>query len=136
MMPDIIDVDCEVGECHPTLVVEDSVPSSPACIDSPVTAGSTGVLSYSCAGGPVSAVLGQVTFAGSVSGGDVGLSGSVQVVGPDNCLWLTNHSIQGSLLDGKLTYSYAEVLLTDPPTGCWSPCTEVGNVEIEWVQPL
>jgi hypothetical protein len=46
----IVDSDCEVGDCEPTLVVTGSTPSSPGCIDFPVTAGSEGTIQYPAPG--------------------------------------------------------------------------------------
>ena len=57
-----IDSDCETGDCNPTLLVTGSTPSSPNCVDFPVTAGSLGAIEYPCAGGPVTATLGGVSF--------------------------------------------------------------------------
>ena len=45
--------DCEVGDCKPTLIVTGSTPSSPNCIDEPVTMGSEGTIEFPCQGGPV-----------------------------------------------------------------------------------
>lgn len=127
----IIDADCDVGDCQPSLEVTGSTPSSPSCVDFPVGKGSTGIIQYPCGGGPVSATLGMVTFTGSVQGGVVKLDGIVQFVGPDGCLWQAAHHIGGTISSGKLNYSYAETLL-DPMPGCWSPCTEIGVVEVTW----
>lgn len=132
----VIDSDCEVGDCSPKLVVTGSVPSSPACIDFPVIAGSTGTINYPCGGGPVTATLGGIPFSGSVTtDGKVSLSGVVELVGPDGCLWHIDHKIAGSVPAGTVTYSYAETLLTQPGFGCWSPCTETGIVKIDWSTP-
>lgn len=127
-----IDADCEVGDCQPNLLVVGSTPSSPSCIDFPVEAGTTGGIQYPCEGGPVSAVLGSISFSGFVSDGLVSLSGTAQLIGPDGCLWQTDHFIDGKLASGTLTYSYQEILLTPPPIDCWSPCTETGTVEVDW----
>lgn len=128
----IVDSDCDVGDCSPTLLVTGSTPSSPSCVDFPVEAGSTGVINYPCGGGPVTATLGSITFSGSVSGGEVFLQGTVQIIGPDGCLWQNDHFITGSIPGGTVEYFYQETLLTMPGFDCWSPCTEVGVVEIDW----
>lgn len=128
----IIDADCDFGDCQPDLLVTGSTPSSPNCIDFPVEAGSTGTIQYPCTGGPVSAVLGSISFTGSVTNGQVLLTGTEQIIGPDNCLWQMDHTIQGAISSGMLSYSYGETLLTNPPFGCWMPCTEVGDVEVQW----
>jgi len=129
----IVDADCDVGGCMPTLLVTGSTPSSPSCIDFPVEPGSSGIIEYPCEGGPVTALLGSILFSGSVEGGQVSLSGSEEIIGPDGCTWRNDHFIDGSIPSGTLQYSYFETLLTDPDFGCWSPCTEVGTVEISWV---
>jgi hypothetical protein len=128
----IIDSDCEIGDCQPTLEVTGSTPSSPSCIDFPVTAGSTGTIHYPCAGGPVTAVLGEIQFTGSVVDGWVTLDGVATVVGPDNCLWQTSHHIDGQVSSGVLSYFYEELLLTPEWPGCWMPCTETGDVAVTW----
>ena len=127
----IIDQDCDFGNCQPSLLVTGSVPSNPNCINFPVTAGSTGSIQYPCTGGPVSATLSAISFTGSVTGGQVLLTGTEQMIGPDNCMWQMDHAIQGSLPSGMLTYTYQETLL-DPPQNCWSPCSEVGTVDVTW----
>ena len=128
-----IDSDCEEGDCTPTLLVTGSVPSDPNCVDFPVEAGSTGTINYPCEGGVVSANLGGVPFTGTVTNGNVSLSGSVVFVGPDGCTWQADHSITGWIPSGTLTYFYDETLLTTPPGNCWSPCTETGTVDIDWL---
>ncbi len=130
-----IDADCDVGGCSPTLLVTGSVPSDPGCVDLPVEAGSTGVINYPCEGGPVSATLGGIEFTGTVMNGQVFLSGTVQVIGPDGCLWQLDHFITGSIPAGTVEYSYQETLLTSPPNDCWFPCTETGTVDIDWGGP-
>jgi hypothetical protein len=127
----ITDSDCDFGDCQPSLLVTGSTPSSPNCINFPVEAGSTGTIQYPCTGGPVSAVLGSIAFSGSVTNGQVMLTGTEQLIGPDNCLWQMDHEIQGSITSGTLSYAYWETLLSPPP-GCWSPCTEVGTVAVQW----
>lgn len=127
----IIDADCEVGDCQPTLVVTGSTPSSPSCVDFPVEPGSEGLIQYPCGGGAVTATLGSVTFSGTVKNGFVDLSGTVQIIGPDGCLWQTNHFIKGDIPSGTLAYSYEEFVVNPQPF-CWSPCTETGSVDIQW----
>jgi hypothetical protein len=132
----VIDADCEVGDCAPTLLVTGSTPSSPGCVDFPVQAGSKGTLNYSCNGGSVTATLGSVTFAGSVTSNFVTLDGVVIITpdqSPDGCTWQTNHHIEGLIPSGVVAYSYDEVLLGG--VNCWSPCTEIGTVQILWVAP-
>jgi hypothetical protein len=130
----IIDSDCEQGGCSPTLLVTGSEPSNPGCIDFPVEAGSTGVIQYPCEGGPVTATLGAIEFTGSVQDGVVSLFGTAQLIGPDGCLWQTDHFIDGTIASGTVQYFYDEILLTEPPDGCWSPCTETGTVDIDWLR--
>ncbi|RLB54267.1 MAG: hypothetical protein DRI90_20400 [Deltaproteobacteria bacterium] len=127
----ITDSDCDFGDCQPSLLVTGSTPSSPNCINFPVEKGSTGMIQYPCTGGPVAAVLGSISFTGAVNNGQVLLTGTEQLIGPDNCLWQMDHEIQGSISSGTLSYSYWETLLSPPP-GCWSPCTEVGAVAVQW----
>ncbi|NUO52511.1 MAG: hypothetical protein HOV80_27000 [Polyangiaceae bacterium] len=128
-----IDSDCEIGDCQPTLLVTGSVPSNPNCIDFPVEAGSTGTIQYPCGGGMVTATLGSISFSGSVSAGFLSLDGVMVVMGPDGCSWQTEHHIEGFIPGGALTYSYSEhVVISDG--SCWQPCTEVGDVVIEWVR--
>jgi hypothetical protein len=127
-----VDSDCEIGSCSPTLLVTGSTPSSPGCVDFPVEAGSTGIINYPCAGGMVTATLGSITFSGTVENGIVSLFGTVQFVGPDGCFWQADHFIDGSIPAGTVQYFYSETLLTMPQGDCWSPCTEVGTVEISW----
>lgn len=126
-----VDADCAIGDCQPGLLVTGSTPSNPACIDFPVEAGSTGAIQYPCAGGPVSAVLGGIPFTGSVTNGQVLLTGTAQMIGPDGCLWQFDHTIEGTISSGQLFYFYEETLLSPPP-GCWFPCTETGTVQVEW----
>jgi hypothetical protein len=133
----IIDADCEAGDCKPTLLVTGSVPSSPNCIDFPVTAGSTGTIEYPCGGGAVTAQLGGIAFTGSVTNNDVTLDG-IAIIGPgqspDGCTWQLHHHIQGMLPSGMVSYSYAEMVIVKPPgVTCWQPCTETGTVKINWV---
>jgi hypothetical protein len=127
----IIDADCEVGDCEPTLVVTGSTPSDPNCVDFPVEAGSEGVIQYPCGGGSVTATLGSIQFSGTVQNGFVDLSGTAQLIGPDGCTWQTNHFINGNIPSGTLTYSYTEFVVNPAPF-CWQPCTETGVVEIKW----
>jgi len=131
----IVDADCEVGDCEPTLFVTGSTPSSPSCIDFPVEAGSTGVIEYPCGGGTVTANLGGVPFSGSVTNGFVSIDGVANVLGPDGCTWETDHHIEGNIPSGHLTYHYAEHVVSagNPPHFCWSPCTEKGTVDIQWI---
>jgi hypothetical protein len=135
----IIDSDCEVGNCQPTLIVTGSTPSDPGCIDFPVEAGSTGTIEYPCGGGPVTAQLGSVSFTGSVTNGFVSLDGTAIIPGnqsPDGCTWKTSHHIQGVIGSGMLAYSYSEMVIIIPPgVSCWQPCTEVGDVKIDWLNP-
>ncbi|NUP06697.1 MAG: hypothetical protein HOW73_11645 [Polyangiaceae bacterium] len=129
-----VDSDCEVGDCEPTLLVTGSTPSNPNCKDFPVEAGSTGSIEYPCDGGPVTATLGTVQFTGDVQNGFLSLEGIVDLVGPDGCNWRTIHHINGFIPNGALSYSYSEVLLDQPPPiFCWSPCTETGDVDIQWL---
>ena len=132
----VIDADCTVGDCAPTLLVTGSVSSGPGCVDFPVEAKTTGRIKYPCGGGMVTAVLGGISFAGSVKDGQVSLEGS-QILGPgqtpDGCTWKMGHTIQGSVSSGTLAYSYTETLLTGGGVFCWSPCTESGTVQVQWV---
>jgi hypothetical protein len=130
----IIDQDCEVGSCSPTLDVTGSVPSNPNCINFPISKGSTGVINYPCSGGMVTAVLDGVPFSGQVANGEVFLFGANEFVGPDGCDWRAEHTIQGSIPSGTVSYFYDEILLTTPQGDCWFPCTETGTVEIEWLR--
>jgi hypothetical protein len=113
--------------------VTGSKPSSSGCIDFPVTADSEGVIQFPCQGGAVTATLGEIDFSGSVDGGVVSLDGNAVVLGPDGCQWQTYHHIGGNLYDGVLTYSYAEEVSVIVGF-CWAPCTEVGEVTIEWLR--
>lgn len=134
----IIDSDCEVGGCKPSLLVTGSRPSSPSCIDFPVGAGSTGQIQYPCGGGPVTATLGGIAFAGSVTNNFVTLNGSVIVPpgqSPDGCIWRMDHHIEGDIPSGKLIYSYEESVVDTLGRRCWSPCTESGTVTINWLAP-
>lgn len=134
----IIDADCDFGDCNPELVVTGSKPSSPNCIDFPVTKDSHGFIEYPCNGGPVTANLDAIDFTGSVSvNGDVALSG-VKIIppdeSPDGCTWKTTHEITGNIHGGALTYFYSEeVIVENLPFPCWQPCTEVGDVKVKWV---
>ena len=130
----VVDSDCEVGDCQPTLEVTGSTPSDPNCIDFPVQAGSKGTIQYPCAGGQVTATLGEVSFTGTVVDGFVSLDGTASVLGPDGCTWETSHHIEGVVSQGTLSYSYAEAVIVQPPgIDCWSPCTETGTVKITWM---
>jgi hypothetical protein len=131
----ITDADCEVGDCQPTLLVIGSTPSSPSCVDFPVMKGSTGVIEFPCPGGAVTAQIGDVVFAGTVTNGYVSMDGIKTLIGPDLCTWKTTHHITGNLTDKALTYWYDEEIIpqSSNPTFCWQPCTEVGKVEIEWL---
>src|SRR5262249_23726628 len=104
------------------------------CVDFPVESGATGTIQYPCAGGSVTAKLGSISFSGSVQAGMVSLEGKAQIVGPDNCLWETNHYIEGHISPGSLTYVYSEIIVA--PRGslapCWQPCTESGTITIHW----
>jgi hypothetical protein len=130
----IIDADCVAGDCKPSLYVAGSMSSSPSCIDFPIEAMATGSIEYPCGGGAVTAELGGILFNGSVTNDYVSLDGT-QLIGPmespDHCSWQMGHLIQGSLSSGALTYSYSETLLSG--VNCWSPCTETGSVQIQWV---
>jgi hypothetical protein len=131
----VIDADCEVGDCQPTLLVTGSTPSSPGCIDFPVMAGSTGVIIFPCEGGPVTAQLGAVSFSGSVTNGFVSLDGTAIIPGnesPDGCTWETSHHIEGALSAVTLSYSYSEMVISGG-MDCWAPCTETGTVAVQWV---
>ena len=132
----VVDADCETGSCQPTLVVTGSTPSDPGCVDFPVERSSRGGIAYPCGGGSVRANLGSVAFMGSVANGDVFLTGT-RIIGvnesPDDCVWQTDHLIQGNVSSGALTYSYSEHVVSG--VNCWSPCTEVGTIEIQWMQP-
>jgi len=133
----IVDSDCESGSCNPNLVVTGSTPSSPGCVDFPVTAGSRGSIQYPCAGGAVTATLGSIMFTGSVSAnGDVALNGT-EIVGPDRspdrCTWRMDHRITGSVRAGIVNYEYTETLIQG--SACWFPCTETGTVQIAWALP-
>jgi hypothetical protein len=134
----IVDVDCDFGDCNPQLTVTGSTPSSPGCIDFQVTKGSFGSIEYPCNGGPVTANLDEVQFTGSVTpNGDVMLSG-VKIIPPnetpDGCTWKTTHEITGNIHTTNLNYFYSEeILMAGGPLPCWQPCTEVGNVKVDWV---
>jgi len=132
----VVDADCEFGNCMPTLVVTGSTPSLASCVDFPVEKSSRGAIQYPCGGGQVSANLGSVTFTGSVSNGEVFLTGS-RIIGidesPDGCVWRTDHLIQGNVSSGALSYSYSENFVSG--VNCWFPCTEVGTIEIQWTEP-
>ncbi len=129
-----IDADCEVGDCEPTLLVTGSTPSSPSCIDFPVVAGSQGKINYPCGGGPVTATLNGIEFSGSVTNNFVSIDGVAIIPpnqSPDGCTWKTSHHIEGVIPSGNVSYSYTEEFIAG--VNCWSPCTEVGDVQIIWV---
>jgi hypothetical protein len=131
----VVDADCEIGNCRPTLVVTSTTPSSPSCVNFPVETSSRGAIEYPCGGGLVGATLGSVTFTGSVTNGEVSLMGSRIISAeesPDDCIWRTDHVIRGNISSGSLSYSYSEVFVSG--FGCWSPCTEVGTIEIQWTE--
>ena len=131
----VVDADCDSGDCSPTLLVTGSVPSSPGCVDFQVAAGSTGGIQYPCGGGFVTAHLGSVTFSGTVQNGVVALDGT-EIIGadrsPDGCVWRTTHRILGNVGSGELSYEYSEIFIQG--VNCWSPCTEAGTVEIQWMR--
>jgi len=132
----VVDADCQIGACEPTLIVTGSTPSSPGCVDFPVEKSSRGSIVYPCGGGSVSATLGSVSFTGSVTNGEVTLTGQ-RIIGanesPDGCIWRTDHFIGGNVATGALSYSYTENFIAG--TDCWSPCTETGTIEIQWAEP-
>jgi hypothetical protein len=131
--------DCDPGSgaCTPTLTVTSSTPSSPNCIDFPVMTGSPGTITYTCpgTGGAVTAVLGSITFTGTVTNNVVTLDSLVTInppETPDGCVWQDHHHIEGDIHSLMLTYSYSEMVVSKPPGvgGCWSPCTEAGTVAV------
>lgn len=131
----IVDSDCEAGDCQPTLIVTGSTPSSPSCVDFPVQASSTGVIQYPCGGGFVTAQLGEIGFSGSVENDHVVLTGTLYIFpdrSPDGCTWRTDHTIEGDLSSGQLTYSYSENFVSG--INCWSPCTETGRIQVRWAR--
>jgi hypothetical protein len=134
----INDCDPGSGTCTPTLTVTGSTPSSPGCIDFPVSPGSQGSLTYTCpgTGGAVTAVLGGVTFHGTVTNNVVSLDAYTTTAPPntpDGCTWQQHHHIQGNIPSGQVDYSYSEQVIARPPGAtCWQPCTEVGTVAITW----
>ncbi len=134
----INDCDPGAGTCTPTLTVTGSTPSSPGCVDFPVSKGSQGSLTYTCpgTGGAVTAVLGGVTFQGTVTNNVVSLDGfhtTSPPNTPDGCTWQEHHHIQGSIPSGRVDYSYSEMVIARPAGAmCWSPCTEVGTIAITW----
>jgi hypothetical protein len=129
----VIDSDCELGDCQPKLYVTGSTPSSPDCVDFPVERGTSGGIEYPCGGGQVTATLGSIGFTGAVQDDYVSLSGQ-QIIGadrsPDGCVWRTTHSIAGTLSSGSLTYGYEEIFIEG--SNCWSPCTESGEIRVDW----
>lgn len=132
------DCDPGSGSCTPMLLVTGSTPSSPNCIDFPVMKGSGGSFTYTCpgTGGTVTAVLGGIPFTGTVTNNDVSLDG-FSTVGPpqtpDGCTWQDHHHIEGSIQSLTLDYTYSEMVIAKPPgANCWSPCTEVGTVQISF----
>ncbi len=130
--------DCDPGSgtCTPTLLCTGSTPSSPNCIDFPVMKGSEGSFTYTCpgTGGEVTAVLGNITFDGSVTDNYVTLDGYVTISPPetpDGCTWQDHHHIEGLIQSLSLAYTYHEMVIASPPgASCWSPCTETGSVQI------
>jgi len=127
----ITDSDCQVGDCQPNLLVLGSTPSNPNCQDFPIEKGSTGVIEYACAGGMTSATLNGIMMSGTVDPkGNVALIGTNSVKGPDGCTWKLTHTIKGNVQSGQLTYNYAEQIVGG--SNCWSPCTEVGTVQVNW----
>lgn len=134
----INDCDPGSGTCSPTLTVTGSTPSSPSCIDFPVSKGGQGSLTYTCpgTGGAVTAVLAGVTFQGTVTNNVVSLDAYTTTsppASPDGCTWQQHHHIQGSIPSGHVDYSYSEMVIARPAgTTCWQPCTEVGTVAITW----
>lgn len=134
----INDCDPGAGTCTPTLTVTGSTPSSPSCIDFPVSKGSHGSLTYTCpgSGGAVTAVLDGITFHGTVTNNVVSLDAITTTPpsqSPDGCTWQEHHHIQGSIPSGHVDYSYSEMVIAQPAGAmCWSPCTETGTVAITW----
>jgi hypothetical protein len=126
----VVDQDCEKGDCKPSLLVLGSTPSNPNCQDFPIVKGSTGTIQYPCAGGMVMANLNGIVMTGSVMNGVVSLIGTNKVVGPDKCTWELTHTIKGTLSSGIVTYNYSEKI--SGGTNCWQPCTEVGTVQVKW----
>jgi len=130
------DCDPGSGSCTPTLLVTGSTPSSPACIDFPVMMGSAGSFTYTCpgTGGAVTAVLGGITFTGTVTNNEVSLDGFATIAPPqtpDGCTWQDHHHVEGSIHSLTLDYTYSEMVIAKPPGAlCWSPCTEVGTVQV------
>jgi hypothetical protein len=132
--------DCDPGSgtCTPTLLVTGSTPSSPNCIDFPVMKGSQGSFTYMCpgSGGTVTAVLGGISFTGTVTNNMVMLDGVMTMYPPqtpDGCTWQYHHHIQGSIQSLMLEYHYSEMVIAQPPNAqCWLPCTEDGTVQISF----
>jgi hypothetical protein len=131
--------DCDPGSgtCTPSLFVVGSTPSSPSCIDFPVTMGATGSFTYTCpgTGGIVTADLGGIDFTGTVTNNHVSLD-AITTIGPpqtpDGCTWQDHHHIEGDIQSLTLTYSYSEMVIEKPAGPCWSPCTETGTVQISF----
>jgi hypothetical protein len=130
--------DCDPGSgtCTPMLNVTGSTPSSPNCIDFPVKMDSQGSFTYTCpgTGGTVTAMLGSISFTGTVSNNYVTLDADVTITPPqtpDGCTWVDHHHIEGSIQSLTLDYTYSEMVTVKPPgLTCWNPCTETGTVQI------
>ncbi len=74
-------------DCKRTVLVDTLVRSDPFCfVDTVLTVGTIGVLTYACAGGPARIVIGPRSFDGRVDGDHLETCAGTQFLFSDGCM--------------------------------------------------
>jgi hypothetical protein len=87
-------------------------------------------LSYDCAGDENAvAVIGSLSFTGSVHGNVIDLSAPGEGFVQFDCEWNQRERLQGDVTTGSLSYTYSETVA--PDSGCFDPaCAAKGTVTV------
>ena len=108
-----------------------SIDKTSTCFVDAPRRGSQTTTTYPCEGGGLSFKLGRHVFHGSVDNGSITARATSTFRFEDDCTWISEQAISGSLADGRLAYHYTE-RPDDGQSGCASSCRATGSVNVDY----
>jgi hypothetical protein len=119
----------DAGTCSRSVRVTRVTRSTSTCfVDLAFDVGEIGTLRFACGGGAAEMVFSRGTFRGGYDGQSVDVCAGTTFKWSDGCSWDSAQRALGELGSGELSFTYVEQ--TTAGSGCSSPCTATGTVEV------
>jgi hypothetical protein len=118
--------------CTRSVVVASLTRESGCFVDTVVSEGQRGTLTYACDGdGPATAVFGAHSFTGVVHDGGLDACTGTEYPWSDGCRWTSAQHLSGSVSGGTLAFAYGEAPKAGPHPTCLPACWARGTITVE-----